>query len=160
MPYSARSWKRGALPSTKAVTRSHKVNDREHTAVQNGALTPKEHVPCYFGKSGPVDADPRKTKKNGGGRGNWGRSGEEVQDYEYTFMNTRRHSNSSLQEISGFKSKFETIEPEPVFEEVLHGPTSEAIMDGSHVAKFDSGSSGISGSGDHGQAADGSPGVN
>jgi hypothetical protein len=60
-------------------------------------------------------------------------------------MNTRRHSNSSLQEISGFKTKFETREPEPVFEEDLHGPVTETTIDGEPVIKVDSASSGVSG---------------
>ncbi|KAL3456830.1 hypothetical protein BJX64DRAFT_281093 [Aspergillus heterothallicus] len=136
-----------------AVTRSHKVNDRDHSA-SNGVTTPNENIPRYFGKSGPVDADPRKTKKNGGGKGNWGRSGEEVQDYEYTFTNTRRHSNSSLQEISGFKTKFETVEPEPVFEEDLHGPVTETTINGEPVVKVNSASSGSSGSGEDLKAGD------
>lgn len=42
-----------------------------------------------------------------------GRSGDEVQDYDYTFTNARRHSNSSTQGIGEFKTKFETQEPEP-----------------------------------------------
>ncbi|KAL2863025.1 uncharacterized protein BJX67DRAFT_364591 [Aspergillus lucknowensis] len=140
-------------PLSPKMTRSHKVNDRDHSA-QNGVNNPHEHLPRYFAKSGPVDADPRKTKKNGGGKGNWGRSGEEVQDYEYTFMNTRRHSNSSLQGMSGFKTKFETIDPEPVFEEGLHGPLSETIIDGEPVMKVNSTGSGTSGSGETENAAD------
>ncbi|KAL2833660.1 hypothetical protein BJY01DRAFT_253368 [Aspergillus pseudoustus] len=136
-----------------SVTRSHKVNDRDHSA-PNGVITPNENIPRYFAKSGPVDADPRKTKKNGGGKGNWGRSGEEVQDYEYTFMNTRRHSNSSLQGISGFKTKFETVDPEPVFEEDLHGPVTETVIDGESVVKVDSASSGVSDSGEINKTGD------
>lgn len=85
---------------------------------------------------------------------NRGRSGEEVRDYEYSFMNTRRHSNSSVQGISGFKTKFETIEPEPVFEEDLHGPLNENIIDGAPVVKADSVSSGTSGGGEIQKAAD------
>ncbi|KAL4783253.1 hypothetical protein BJX76DRAFT_348762 [Aspergillus varians] len=125
-----------------------RLNDRDHSTSQNGITVPNENLPRYFAKTGPVDADPRKTKKNGGGKGNWGRSGEEVQDYEYSLMNTRRHSNSSIQGISGFKTKFETIEAEPVFEEDLHGPLAEAVIDGTPVVKIDSVSSGTSGSGE------------
>lgn len=36
--------------------------------------------------------------------------------------NARRRSNSSTYTAKDFKTKFETIEPEPVFEEELHGP--------------------------------------
>ncbi|KAL4899182.1 hypothetical protein BDW74DRAFT_164044 [Aspergillus multicolor] len=128
------------------MTRSHKVNDRDHSGTQDTTAAPNENIPRYFGKTGPIDADPRKTKKNGGGKGNWGRSGEEVHDYEYSFMNSRRHSNSSIQGMAGFKTKFETVEPEPVFEEDLHGPSTENTMDGTPVVKTDSVSSGNAGS--------------
>jgi hypothetical protein len=35
--------------------------------------------------------------------------------------NPRRRSNSSTHVTKDFKTKFETVEPEPVFEEELHG---------------------------------------
>ena len=60
-----------------------------------------------------------------------------MQDYGYTFTNTRRRSNSSTQAITDFKTKFETIETEPVFEEELHGPS----QDEAEVTKVDSTSS-------------------
>ncbi|EFW23406.1 conserved hypothetical protein [Coccidioides posadasii str. Silveira] len=82
----------------------------------------EEHLPRYFAKNGFVDADPKKTKKDGGGKANWGRSGEEVHDYGYTFANARRRSNSSNQALEDFKTKFEAIEHDPVFEEDIHGP--------------------------------------
>lgn len=69
-------------------------------------------------------------------------------------MNARRRSNSSVQGISGFKTKFETIEPEPVFEEDLHGPLDENIIDGPPFVKADSVSSGTSGGGEIEKAAD------
>jgi hypothetical protein len=49
------------------VTRTHKYNDRDHTG------EPDHHndVPKFFAKSGFVDVDPKKTKKDGGGKGNW-----------------------------------------------------------------------------------------
>jgi hypothetical protein len=57
------------------VTRSHKQNDRDHAGLADGTAAPEEHLPRYFAKSGFIDADPKKTKKNGGGKGNWyGRS--------------------------------------------------------------------------------------
>ncbi|OOF97700.1 hypothetical protein ASPCADRAFT_2777 [Aspergillus carbonarius ITEM 5010] len=120
------------------VTRSHKINDQDHVLPQEGAAFPHEHLPRYFAKSGPVDADPRKTKKDGGGKRNWGRSGDEVQDYGYNFTNTRRHSNSSAQGIADFTTKFEAIEPEPVFEENLHGPLDASPMNEELVTKVDS----------------------
>ncbi|EED20326.1 ATPase-stabilizing factor 15 kDa protein, putative [Talaromyces stipitatus ATCC 10500] len=97
------------------MTRSHKVNDHDHTGLADDV------VPRYFAKTGPINADPNKTKKDGGGKGNWGRSGEEVQDYDYNFTNARRRSNSSNHGLSDFKTKFETVEPEPVFEEEFPG---------------------------------------
>jgi len=51
-----------------------------------------------------------------------GRDGEEVEDMGYNMANARRRSNSSTNPTRDFKTKFETIEPEPVFEEELHGP--------------------------------------
>lgn len=53
------------------MTRSHKLNDRDHAGLADGSAAPEEHLPRYFAKSGHVDADPKKTKKNGGGKGNW-----------------------------------------------------------------------------------------
>lgn len=49
-----------------------------------------------------------------------GRSGEEIQDYEYSFTNARRRSNSSTQGLADFRTKFEAEDPEPVFEEAQH----------------------------------------
>ncbi|KAL3410718.1 hypothetical protein V8F44DRAFT_635298 [Aspergillus fumigatus] len=112
------------------VTRSHKLNGRDHSGLSDGMAASHEHIPRYFAKSGPIDADPKKTKKDGGGKGNWGRSGEEVQDYDYTFTNARRHSNSSSQGMADFRTKFETIEPDPVFEHRLHGPQNDSIEQG------------------------------
>lgn len=51
-----------------------------------------------------------------------GQAGDEVEDMGYNIANARRRSNSSTNPIRDFKTKFETIEPEPVFEEELHGP--------------------------------------
>ena len=54
-----------------SVTRSHKSNDRDHVALADGTAPAEEHLPRYFAKSGHVDADPKKVKKEGGGKGNW-----------------------------------------------------------------------------------------
>ncbi|EEP80845.1 conserved hypothetical protein [Uncinocarpus reesii 1704] len=97
------------IPFPLTVTRSHKLNDRDHSG--------EEPLPRYFAKSGFLDADPKKTKKDGGGKANWGREGEEVHDYGYTFANARRRSNSSNQGLEDFKTKFEAVEHDPVFEE-------------------------------------------
>ncbi|KAK2782158.1 hypothetical protein FQN53_000182, partial [Emmonsiellopsis sp. PD_33] len=125
-------------------TRSHKLNDRDHVGLADGTAGPEEHLPRYFAKAGHVDADPKKTKKDGGGKGNWGRSGEEMQDYGYTFTNARRRSNSSTQGLTDFKTKFETIEADPVFEEEMHGPTKVDGENGDKEKSIDSSISGIS----------------
>jgi hypothetical protein len=39
----------------------------------------------------------------------------------YNMVNARRRSNSSSFTAKDFKTKFETVEPEPVFEEELMG---------------------------------------
>ncbi|KAF2086124.1 hypothetical protein K490DRAFT_74674 [Saccharata proteae CBS 121410] len=107
-----------------AVTRSHKQNDRDHAGLADGTAAIEEHLPRYFAKAGHVDADPKKTKKDGGGKANWGREGAELEDYAYNMHNARRRSNSSTHAhgLKDFKTKFETVEQEPVFEEELHGP--------------------------------------
>lgn len=44
--------------------------------------------------------------------------------------NPRRRSNSmTAHNMKDFKTKFETIDPEPVFEEELHGPRAEDYAD-------------------------------
>ncbi|KAJ5787426.1 hypothetical protein N7457_002416 [Penicillium paradoxum] len=128
------------------MTRSHKLTDRDHTA--EGLTGPRENLPRYFGKSGPTDADPRKTKKDGGGKGNWGRSGEEMQDTEYSFANARRRSNSSTQGLADFNTKFEAIDPEPVFEEEDQGD-SDMTANGRTMSKVDSVSSNNGSEADH-----------
>ena len=69
-----------------------------------------------------------------------GQSGVEVQDYGYTFTNARRRSNSSTQGLTEFRTKFEKVEPEPVFEEQLHGP-SDVTGANDPVTKIESSSS-------------------
>lgn len=56
---------------TIPVTRSHKANDRDHKGLADGTALPVEHLPRYFAKSGYADADPKKIKKDGAGKGNW-----------------------------------------------------------------------------------------
>jgi hypothetical protein len=53
------------------VGKSHKFNDRDHAGLADGTAAPSEHLPRYFAKSGHVDVDPKKTKKNGAGKGGW-----------------------------------------------------------------------------------------
>ncbi|OJD22566.1 hypothetical protein ACJ73_06088 [Blastomyces percursus] len=128
------------------MTRSHKLNDRDHAGIADGTAAPEAHLPRYFAKHGHIDSDPKKTKKDGGGKGNWGRSGEEVHDYGYTFTNARRRSNSSTQGLADFKTKFETVEADPVFEEEIHGPLHEDIngMDGVGLKSNESSTGGTS----------------
>lgn len=64
-----------------------------------------------------------------------------MQDSGFTFANARRRSNSSAQGLADFKTKFETAEPEPVFEEQIHGPPAEDI-DGESVTDAYSNSAG------------------
>lgn len=104
------------------MTRSHKFTDRDHAGLADGTAEHEAHLPRYFAKSGYAGEDPTKTKKNGGGKGNWGREGDELEDFPANMNNPRRRSNSSTYTAKDFKTKFETVEPEPVFEEELHGP--------------------------------------
>lgn len=106
------------------MTRSHKFNDKDHQGLADGTAAPEEHLPRFFAKHGHAGEDPKKTKKNGGGKANWGGVGEEVVDDQFNFTNARRRSNSSgfYDGKVDFKTKFEFNEPEPVFEENLHGP--------------------------------------
>ncbi|KAJ5907982.1 hypothetical protein N7495_000664 [Penicillium taxi] len=105
---------------SNGVTRTHKVNDPDHSAIEG--VNARDGMSRFFGKSAAfTDADPKKTKKDGGGKGNWGHSGDEIQDYGFAFTNARRHSNSSTHGAADFRTKFETRDTEPVFEEKLHG---------------------------------------
>ncbi|KAI0146950.1 hypothetical protein GGR57DRAFT_478147 [Xylariaceae sp. FL1272] len=121
------------------LTRSHKVGEKDHVGLAEGTVLPHENVPKFFAKNGFEGADPKKTKKNGCGKGNWGAPGEEVVDNHFNFTNARRRSNSSgySNDLSHFKTKFEFNEPEPVFEESLHGPTA----DGEDLSKTETSSS-------------------
>jgi len=108
------------------MTRSHKFGEKNHAGLADGTVLPQEHVPKFFAKNGFADTDPKKTKKNGGGKGNWGSTGEEVNDEPFNFVNARRRSNSSnVSSLDNFKTKFEINEQEPVFEENVHGPESD-----------------------------------
>lgn len=68
-----------------------------------------------------------------------GREGDEVEDYDYHPTNPRRRSNSStIHTMKDFKTKFETIDPEPVFEEELHGPRAQDYADLEKMSTSDS----------------------
>jgi hypothetical protein len=130
------------------MTRSHKLNDRDH-GVGDTSGGPESQLPRYFAKHGPVDADPKKTKKDGGGKGNWGRDGDELQDIAYNLTNPRRRSNSSSHVPDNFKTKFETRDQEPVFEEEIHGPlVTAAVVGGEDVVSVESTTSSGGGSGE------------
>ncbi|KAK3186994.1 hypothetical protein K4F52_004160 [Lecanicillium sp. MT-2017a] len=128
------------------VTRSHKANDRDHKGLAEGTALPQEHLPRYFAKHGYVDVDPKKVKKDGGGKGNWGTFAEDIRDEDFTFTNARRRSNSSNISHSArdFKTKFEVNDPEPVFEESVHGPQEEDEEHTDDLGKTDSSESGRS----------------
>ncbi|CAH0026466.1 unnamed protein product, partial [Clonostachys rhizophaga] len=130
------------IPNLK-MTRSHKANDRDHKGIAEGTASPVDHLPRFFAKHGYADVDPKKIKKDGGGKGNWGGFGDEVMDEGFSFTNARRRSNSSSfsHHVSDFKTKFEVNEAEPVFEESLHGPIDENEEDLSKENSSESGRS-------------------
>lgn len=69
---------------------------------------------------------------------------DDADDSGYKFVNQRRRSNSSTQGLTDFKTKFETIDTEPVFEEELHGATEEDVA--STLSKEDTNESNYSAS--------------
>ncbi|PHH50415.1 hypothetical protein CFIMG_004517RA [Ceratocystis fimbriata CBS 114723] len=101
------------------LTRTHRDNHEQ----ASGAV----RMPKYYGKAGYTSTDPKNTKKNGNGKANWGAIGDDLLDDEFNFTHTRRRSNSSSfsNTVRSFKTKFDVNEPEPVFEEELHGPLAE-----------------------------------
>lgn len=144
------------------MTRSHKYGERDHKGLADGSVSPTEQLPRFFAKSGYVDVDPKKVKKDGNGKGNWyvlflsiiirfynvslltyttssnrGSVGEEVIDQNFRFTNARRRSNSfSHHNLSDFKTKFEVNEMDPLYDESLHGPIDEE--NGDDLSKTDS----------------------
>ncbi|XMA12960.1 hypothetical protein WAI453_005751 [Rhynchosporium graminicola] len=112
---------------TAIMGKTNKYNDRDHAGLADGTAAATEHLPRYFAKAGHIDADPKKTKKNGAGKGGWGVDGEEVQDEGFNLAKARRRSNSSSYNagLKDFKTKFEHVEKDPVFEEDIHGAGEE-----------------------------------
>ena len=54
---------------TCLVTRSHKWNEKHHGGDSTASI---DREPDWFGsKAGNVDSDPKKVKKDGGGKANW-----------------------------------------------------------------------------------------
>ncbi|KAI1750798.1 hypothetical protein F4782DRAFT_507971 [Xylaria castorea] len=126
------------------MTRSHKFNDKDHAGLAEGTVLPQDTLPKFFAKTGFEGVDPKKTKKNGAGKGNWGNVGEEIVDEQFNFNNARRRSNSSgySNHLNDFKTKFEFNEPEPVFEESVHGPVVVVVAEDDNVlTKTDTSSS-------------------
>ncbi|KAL1296842.1 hypothetical protein AAFC00_004465 [Neodothiora populina] len=106
------------------MTRSHKMNDRDHVGLANGTASPEEHLPRYFAKSGREGDDPKSAKKMGFGRGNWGREMDELEDYTYNSTKPSRRSNSFGHNANAMRTKFEVAEEAPVFEEAIHGASA------------------------------------
>ena len=71
---------------------------------------------------------------------------DEADDTGYNLANQRRRSNSSTQALNDFKTKFEAVDQEPVFEEELHGPTDDDVEQASTLSKEDTNSSNYSAS--------------
>ncbi|KAG6297390.1 hypothetical protein E4U45_005490 [Claviceps purpurea] len=120
------------------------ANDRDRKGSAEGT-SPSDSLPRYFGKTGFADGDPKKVKKDGNGRGNWGTIADDVMDEDFKFSNARRRSNSSTvsHHVTDFKTKFEVVDTEPVFEESIHGPIEPTEPDDT-LSKTDSSESGRS----------------
>ncbi|KAJ4422582.1 hypothetical protein N0V82_002810 [Gnomoniopsis sp. IMI 355080] len=123
------------------MTRSHKYNDKDHAGLADGTAAPEEHLPRFFAKHGHVGEDPKKIKKSGGGKANWGNPGDEIIDDQFNFAHPRRGSNSSgYANIGDFKTKFDMNEVDPVFEESIHGPEAEDELTKTDTASTSGGS--------------------
>jgi len=118
------------------MTRTTKANDVPHNNPDAAAIHAETQVPKFFGKQGFADTAPSKTKKDGGGKGNWGQPGDELQDEldDFHLMRARRRSNSITHKFD-FKTKFEVNDPEPVFEEHRHGPVVDRDEDGEALSE-------------------------
>lgn len=116
------------------MTRTRKVTDRDHVGLANGTAAPEEHLPRFFGKAGFADVNPGSSKKQGGGKGNWGQVGvSELEDYNYNMTKPRRRTNSfsAAAGHSPLKTKFEAIDPQEAvfYDEDIHGPTADDLRD-------------------------------
>jgi len=65
------TWEYMLMYQSSTVGKSHKYNDRDHAGLADGTALPQEHLAGYFAKWGHIDADPKKAKKNGAGKGGW-----------------------------------------------------------------------------------------
>ncbi|KAK0313485.1 hypothetical protein LTR01_001741 [Friedmanniomyces endolithicus] len=123
----------------QTMTRTHKVSDRDHVGLANSTAAPEEHLPRYFGKAGISGNDPAQTKKQGSGKGNWGKAGSEVEDHDYHLTNPRRRTNSfsAAASRSVLKTKFEATDPEVIeYEEDVHGPGQADLADQNELEKM------------------------
>ncbi|TKA75837.1 hypothetical protein B0A55_04380 [Friedmanniomyces simplex] len=126
------------------LTRTHKASDRDHVGLANGTAAPEEHLPRYFGKAGFSGNDPAQTKKQGSGKGNWGKAGSELEDHDYNLAKSRRRTNSfsAAAGHSVLKTKFEAIDPEVIeYEEDVHGPGQADLADHNELEKMSTSSS-------------------
>ncbi|EPQ67865.1 BgtA-20518 [Blumeria graminis f. sp. tritici] len=91
------------------VGKTIRYGDHECPLLNPGKGRAYQWISRPLSKSGFVDVDPKKTKKNGAGKGGWGINGEEVQDEGFNFTKIRRRSNSSSYSpgLQDFKTKFE-----------------------------------------------------
>lgn len=102
------------------MTRSHKANDPIHNGSAEGGSNQGNDIPKNFGKYSNHTEAPNRAKKNGGGKANWGRDGDEIDDsVEFRMHNARRRSNSKGHIDNILKSKFEVNEADPVFDESM-----------------------------------------
>merc|ERR1711977_256677 len=123
-----------ATTTTTTMTRTHKGNDRDHVGLANGTAVPEEHLPRYFGKAGFAGTNPAETKKKGSGKGNGGQAGiSELEDFDYNSLKPRRRSNSMS--LAAGHSALKTE-----FDEALHGPREEDMVD-NNLEKMSSSSS-------------------
>ncbi|KJX98558.1 hypothetical protein TI39_contig405g00005 [Zymoseptoria brevis] len=85
-----------AVEGSLNMTRTHKATDRDHVGLANGTAAAIEHLPRYFGKSGYVDNAPTSTKKQGGGKANWGQPIiSELEDLPINIFHPKRRTNSN-----------------------------------------------------------------
>ncbi|KAK9381240.1 uncharacterized protein V2V93DRAFT_368706 [Kockiozyma suomiensis] len=108
------------------MTRTIRTNSLTHAEADAHATSlPRLSGKASFGSSNP----PFKSKKNGAGRGNWGREGDELVDVvdEYNFqpqIQQRRRSNSNggnglfkQPAWAQNSSKFDNLEEEVFYED-------------------------------------------
>ncbi|KAM9921321.1 hypothetical protein OXX59_006597 [Metschnikowia pulcherrima] len=68
------------------------------TRTKKWTVHEKASTPKYFTHNGHFNTDPNKISKNGNGKFNWGRPGDEFMDEEEYTGAGRRNSNHALNE--------------------------------------------------------------